>query len=338
MNSLVVSINQINPSSIEEFNRWYEVFYASATYLRDAPAIWPREALRNHLTHPARDKKFVLLQARRRTKIVGICLLEFSVDPNDYGAEVDIEVLPDYRRQKIGTALFNAAKAYADNHKVLFSGEVYPSFSQRSSWPGTRFVKSLGGRVVHEEQQTILSNEAATYSLQKFSQLQAPSGFSLLTWKGLTPDNILPQLAALKTQMEEDVPTGDSEKKALTWTAESMQSSEIDAQASGQQFWTTAILNSDDELVGYTRIVKFGESNELEQDDTFIAPQFRGKGLSLPLKVASLRYLFEQGPEFQKVTSWVDANNLPMQSLNSKLGFETVELCQMVEIKIDSVC
>lgn len=73
------------------------------------------------------------------------------------------------------------------------------------------------------------------------------------------------------------------------------------------------------------------DSTELEQDDTYVLRKYRGLGLGLPLKLHNHRQVLEDVSNFSAVTSWVDAQNLAMCAVNRALGYQGLELCQMLE-------
>ncbi|MFW0183186.1 hypothetical protein ACN082_06730 [Rothia sp. CCM 9417] len=58
---------------------------------------------------------------------------------------------------------------------------------------------------------------------------------------------------------------------------------------------------------------------------------YRGKGLGLALKIANHRQLEPKGTDFTGLVSWVDRNDLAMRAINQQLGYQSLELGQIVE-------
>lgn len=315
----------------EVLSDYHRVLNASASHGRDNPSVWTLDGLRSYLRSLEEPDAIKLYGAYLNSELLGVASAELSDEDGLKNLELNIEVLPDYRRQGIGSAIYRHCEDELLSTPYLVSGEAYPPFGQGKTWPGYLFAQSLGFSLIHEEEHMQLSREALQDSLGRSPASSLPEGFSLISWQGATPGELIEEFAQLRTNMEVDVPTGQSVKAPKVWSVQEVRSHDQRVSARGNCQWVSAVQAPDGALAGYTLIYSSSDSTELEQDDTYILQKYRGRGLGLPLKLHNHQQVFEGVSTFSAVTSWVDAQNLAMCAVNKALGYQSLELCQMLE-------
>lgn len=326
-----ITITPLDFSQDEVLADYYRVLKASASHGRDNPSVWTLDGLRSYFGSIEDPDATKLYGAYLDGELLGVASAELSDDEVQKNLELNIEVLPDYRRQGIGSAIYRHCEDELLSTPYLVSGEAYPPFGQAKTWPGYLFAQSLGFSLVHEEEHMQLSREALQDSLGSSPASGLPEGFSLISWQGATPAEFLEEFAQLRTNMEVDVPTGQSVKTPKVWSVQEVLSHDQRVSARGNGQWVSAVQAPDGALAGYTLIYSSSDSTELEQDDTYVLRKYRGLGLGLPLKLHNHRQVLEDVSNFSAVTSWVDAQNLAMCAVNRALGYQGLELCQMLE-------
>lgn len=326
-----ITIKPLDFSQDEVLADYHRVLKTSASHGRENPSVWTLDGLRSYFGSLEDPDATKLYGAYLNNALVGVASAELSDEDGQKNLELNIEVLPDYRRQGIGSAIYRHCEGELLSSPYLVSGEAYPAFGQAKTWPGYLFAQSLGFSLVHEEEHMQLTREVLEESLGSSPASGMPEGFDLISWQGATPSEFLEEFAQLRTNMEVDVPTGQSAKNPKVWSVQEVRSHDQRVSARGNCQWVSAVQEPDGTLAGYTLIYSSDDSTGLEQDDTYILRKYRGLGLGLPLKLHNHRQVLEGVSNFSAVTSWVDAQNLAMCAVNRALGYQSLELCQMLE-------
>lgn len=330
-NTSNITVTPLDFSQDEVLADYHRVLKASASHGRNNPNVWTLDGLRSYFGSLEDPDATKLYGAYLHGKLLGVASAEISDDEGQRNLELNIEVLPDYRRQGIGSAIYLRCADELLSTPYLISGEAYPPFGQAKTWPGHLFAQSLEFSLVHEEEHMQLTREALQDGLGSSPASGLPEGFNLISWQGATPAEYLEEFAQLRTNMEVDVPTGQSVKTPKVWSVQEVRSHDQRVSARGNCQWVSAVQAPDGALAGYTLIYSSSDSTELEQDDTYILRKYRGLGLGLPLKLHNHWQVLEGVSNFSAVTSWVDAENLAMYAVNRALGYQGLELCQMLE-------
>lgn len=252
-----ITITPLDFSQDEVLADYYRVLKASASHGRDNPSVWTLDGLRSYFGSIKDPDATKLYGAYLDGELLGVASAELSDDEVQKNLVLNIEVLPDYRRQGIGSAIYRHCEDELLSTPYLVSGEAYPPFGQAKTWPGYLFAQSLGFSLVHEEEHMQLSREALQDSLGSSPASGLPEGFSLISWQGATPAEFLEEFAQLRTNMEVDVPTGQSVKTPKVWSVQEVLSHDQRVSARGNGQWVSAVQAPDGALAGYTLIYEF---------------------------------------------------------------------------------
>jgi GNAT superfamily N-acetyltransferase len=252
----------------------------------------------------------------------GIAWLDWWLLDNTDTVDVELAVVPAYRRRGVATRLLDAVieRARADGRRVL-SGMNSAGDPVTGESPGTAFAAARGFVRKHAELQQVLELPLPS---EQLAALDRPvPGYELVQWREHMPDEWLEQFAVLLTGMTEDVPTGDRAVEATRWTPALIRESEARRVAQGRFTYTTAAVHTaSGALAAYTQMGGTPETpDRLSQYDTYVHPTHRGRRLGIAVKVPNLRAL-QAGLDHPAVLHTFNApENTPMIAVNEKLGF-----------------
>ncbi|WP_426736955.1 N-acetyltransferase family protein [Plantibacter sp. 2H11-2] len=314
--------------------------------------IWSTDdfALTSAMTLPDyRDQRFqrrVLLAAVLDGRVVGRGWLGYGTEADAATASLDVGVLPDARRQGIGTALLSELERRAlaagrptvtafTQHAVddIPAGEplLGASVGDRAipaNAAASRFMLDRGYALAQVER-TNRCDLATTLGelpdIVATSTARAGHEYRLVHWVDRTPDELLGSLATAREHMATDIPAADLELDPEVWTPERVRAREAQLAASGDHAIVVAAVHRDSGTVaGYSELV-LGEGKEhAEQWDTLVLAYHRGHGLGLWMKAANLLALADQAPERSRIYTWNADENAHMLAINDRLGFRIV--------------
>src|SRR5699024_2453387 len=157
-----------------------------------------------------------------------------EADPGE-PAEVEISVLPQYRRRGVGRALARAVRERLTGRAEAAQAETY-------SEAGVEFGRALGMQVGNTEQRLLLD---LPVDLQKLrakhgrargdrARGDGARGVEVQSWVGACPEEVLEDWTRLSMQMEADVPMGDLTRPAPRTDLDSVR---LDERRMEEQGW-----------------------------------------------------------------------------------------------------
>jgi GNAT superfamily N-acetyltransferase len=262
-----------------------------------------------------------MLVAQDAGRIVGTGDLGLTLEDNLHLADVQVRVHPDFRRRGIGRALHDelARRARSAGRTTLLT-EINQPLEGES--PAYRFAMALGYEVVHEQDHHLLDLPVSDATLDALDP--RPTDYEILTWTNRAPDDLVAAYAAMRTQMEQDVPIGDVDYQPIEVTVDRIRESEQRTTQAYDTLVAVARRVADGVMGGYTVMHLAHDADYVVQDDTLVMPEHRGHGLGMALKVANLRILADH-PERRVVHTWNAVENTFMQRINKRVGFRPVE-------------
>ncbi|WP_213454803.1 GNAT family N-acetyltransferase [Rhizomonospora bruguierae] len=281
---------------------------------------------------PGNDREHFVARDAAGT-VLGYAKLDLPVLDNLTIAEAEIEVDPAHRRRGAGRALLAAlldrARALGRKHLAGMAVEQLPGGPGRAG-AGAAFAKAAGFSMALAEVRRRLDVTAIDRAVLDDLLTRAWSrakGYSLVRWRGATPEDLVADVAYLDGRLIQDAPMGD-----LAWEPQKVDASRVRANeaalarhrrtayhagvrhdATGRlAAWTTIGRAQDRRTHGYQWI-------------TIVDPDHRGHRLGTIVKIENLYHALAHEPEFVAINTWNAASNKHMISINEVLGFRAVD-------------
>ena len=250
---------------------------------------------------------------------LGVAWLDWWLVGNTDTVDVELAVVPEFRRQGVGSRLLQVAveRVRAEGRRIV-SGTNVAGDPVTGESAGTAFARARGFEKKHAELHQVVELPIDVTALE-----QPVDGYELVQWREHVPDEWLEQFVELLSGMSEDVPTGDRTDEPVRWTPELVRDAEARRVAQGRFTYTTAAVHTaSGELAAYTQMGGTPETPErLNQYDTYVRRTHRGNGLGIAVKAPNLRAI-QAGPAV--LHTWNAPENGPMIAVNAKLGFRPV--------------
>jgi GNAT superfamily N-acetyltransferase len=315
----------------DQLRRWQSVAAAS----QDADLVGlpadPVEDSRPLVSGRCGDEDFALYLGTVDDVPVVSALTRLPVHDNLTLANAALQVHPDHRRRGYGRWAVDALGELlrADGRRRVLV-EV-PAATRRSvPSEGELFATSAGARRMTVEKRRML--DVASVSDPQISALMdearaAATGYSVIAWRGRSPERFVAGMAELRVLMSTDPPQGELELEPEPWDAARLVEVERSVIARGRQVLVVAVRHdATGDLVGYTSIgVPAGGGAVGYQWDTIVRSDHRGHRLGLLVKLENLRELRAQLPEVRYLNTWNDDENSHMLAVNDRLGYQVME-------------
>lgn len=290
-----------------------------------------------HFSDPHQPHR--MLVARVDGGIVARALYETQSGDGADSAWVIVEVLPEFRRHGIGTALADAVEALAiedGKAKALVytpipdePGERLPSPTGFGSIPAASAdVRFLLGRGYSFQQVERVSRLPLPVdgleALVAAAQAASGADYAVRLWQGGTPERWRADLAVLATRMSTDAPSAGLEEPEDVWTVERIiERDELNERMNPRLRITAAVEHiPSGTLAGYTVLsVPKQPDRTVDQYATLVLREHRGHRLGMLLKVANLQHLARVAPGHPSVTTFNAEENRHMLDVNEAMGF-----------------
>lgn len=256
-------------------------------------------------------------------QLIGGVTLCLYGDGNQHFAELSGCVHPEFRRRGIGADLLHTARnaAIVDNRTVLAT-------HIRCDSNGSAFLRKAGMMPMHHEMRNVLRHDSIDLSeYQKYASGETvrSRGYELVHWINECPEELANEFVDALDSTN-DIPVGDLDWRHLNYSLDWLhrwQQGMIDRgkglyltcvreKASGTIVAVVAISAASDSPTGYVEFTAGRKSH-------------RGLGLGLWMKAASILHFLDQAPHITEHDTFNAHTNVPMLSINEKLGYQPAE-------------
>lgn len=328
---------RIDPRNADDYNAWYDAWTEALEFGREFPTSWSREEMLVGLT---RDEKYwaqeIWLIRDDSGDAAGGLFVEIPMADNTDSMRITLGVVPAYRRQGYGTALFGAAcQIAAERNRTRLLAVVEAAVEEES--PGAIFAERLGFALANTEMHRVLELPVDEALLTRLAAEAAEKhqGYKLVTWQNRCPDELVDAFAQLHAVFAAEAPSGEIDHQPELWDAERIRFREEQSIAQGRHGWITVAIAPDGTLAGHTELyVPETDLGNIYQWDTLVVPAHRGHRLGLALKVRNHLELQQTDPGKAVVHTWNAQQNDHMNAVNAQLGFRPVEAHQEWQLKL----
>ena len=152
------------------------------------------------------------------------------------------------------------------------------------------------------------------------------AAYTLRSWVGPVPDDILDSYAVLVASLPVEAPVGELHLEPEAVDVEHLRDREATLSRQGRTRYNTVALAADGQVAAFTDIVSSEhEGRRAFQWGTLVRRQDRGHRLGLAVKVANLALVQRERPDLTRVTTYNAEVNTHMIGVNQRLGFQPVE-------------
>ncbi len=290
-------------------------------------------AARTYLAEPPNDSEAAALCAWDGDRMVAVSSISAPRLDNLHRSEAIVYVLPDRRREGIGSLLLERALDQVRTwDRTVIATEAYAPVDGDS--PGLAFARHHGFLVAIEDGMKIADLQTTQDSWPALAAEAAPyhQDYRLVTTWDPMPDELIEGYCRLNTKFFSLAPTGEMDVEDEVWEPARVRERERrGVQARRRDLYTMA-LDESGEPVGMTELfINETAAHRVFQSGTLVLPEHQGHRLGLALKVANQQALLERFPDAEWIITGNADVNAPMNAVNERLGFRVVERCVEME-------
>lgn len=241
---------------------------------------------------------------------VGYCsLTRLASDPTNQ-AQLWIATHPDYRRQKIATALYDDASAVLASYQIT----NLRSRVEEQDAPGLAFAHHNGFTVArHLVRCTLDLQSFDATALQGSIHAAQAHGITFTTLAMLGDTSIHRQrIYTLNKVTAADIPG-----RGPFYSFDEYEEQRFGH--AGYRADGVIVALKQEELVGFTQVSLDEQERIASQEMTGVLRTYRGQQIAQALKLSGIRYAQEQ--QMTRIITFNDATNLPILAINRKLGY-----------------
>ena len=333
---MTLTINRIDPFDDGAYNAWWEAYAAARRVdMGENAVIWSRDESRAELQQPSETterRAFVALQDGR---VVGSASIGLPLKDNVHTAGIGVNVPPDHRRHGVGSALLAhvEAEAAAAGRTTLRADIFWPASAPAdgSGEPGYEFARRHGYAVALGDLQGRLDLPVADAVLDALLADAPATGYTIRSWTGAVPEDVVGEWAALDASLDTEAPTGDLDIETASADIADFRADEALVARQGRTSYGTIAVTADGHVAAYTQIVVSIDDGNAYQWGTHVRREDRGHRLGLRVKIENLRMLQERSPGTTRVYTFNADSNEHMLAVNTRLGFRTT--ARMAELQ-----
>lgn len=335
-----MDIRQVDVFDDAEFERFYEVTERAEAFERPHHSGWSLgEAMVEFRRHDPTERGEVWA-AYDEGVMVGGASLWFPLLDNLTKCWGAVGVDPGHRRRGVGSALIAqiVTRMGQEARTIMVTESAYP-FDRRQDHPYRRFAEANGFTVAVDEILRILPLPVDQALLKTLTIHAAPhhTEYRIESFVNAVPDRLLASYCELRNQLGVDAPTGDVDFEPESMTPQLWLDRLAEERELGRARFTTVAIDQTGEVVAYTDLILPPlPSHDVWQWGTLVNRNHRGHRLGMAVKVRNLEQLAAASSCRVRVLTCNAETNRYMVDINVRLGFEAIEVCPMMELRIDN--
>jgi GNAT superfamily N-acetyltransferase len=297
---------------------------------RETMPFWSLQEFLGAYRSPDSGERQELYEAYEGGQLVGVAVLWFTLLDNLDKAFPMVCVDEPWRRRGIGRALLShlEERAEADGRTMLVGDAAIP-FDDREDHGTVRFAKEMGYVLDSFEVARHLDLPVPDDRIQGWIDEAAPHhpAYSIETFVGSVPDDLVQSLCDLMGKLVVDAPTGSIDFDEETMTPDRYAEMIAGVHAMGRVRYDTLALTADRQVVAHsTLVLPLGEPAPVFQWGTYVDRAHRGHKLGLATKAVNLRAAQAARDDLTLVVTQNAETNGYMVAINEQMGFYPVEV------------
>lgn len=309
---------------------FYDVDQRAQLFGRPHAPGWGFQEFLGAYRSPDSGERQDLFAAYDRDRMVGTATVwSFVLDNRDkvfFQLGVDVPA----RRRGIGRALVERLERAArdDGRSLMITGAHLP-FAERDSHGYRRFAEACGYELSDFEVVRHLPLPVPDARIQSWLDEAAPhhTGYTLETYVGAVPDELVESLCVLYGQLAVDAPSGIIDFEEETITPQRYAEMVAGAEAMGRARYETVALTPDRQVVAQSTLAMAVEGRPtVFQWGTFVHREHRGHRLGLAVKSVNLRAVQSARADLTLLVTENGETNDAMVAINERMGFRPVEV------------
>ncbi|WP_173040433.1 GNAT family N-acetyltransferase [Phytohabitans flavus] len=328
-----IAVKPLDPADEKAVEQAYQIVEAAlAVDVPDFPPVG-RQRFLAELRHPWPSATHERALATIDGAAAGYVTIELPQLDNLENADAEITVHPEHRRRGVGRALYEHVQGVlrgAGRKRVMgMSPKTLPGGVARDE-AAARFATAMGAKNALTDVRRrldVTKVDDADLERQLADAWERAAGYSLIQWRGATPEEIIDDIAYLDGRLLTDAPMGE-----LDWEAEKIDADRIRAvdavvAARGRRRYHTAVRHDESgKVVAFTTIDFPGTVDwHAFQQITIVEPTHRGHRLGTVVKLENLSYTRTYEPGVRAIDTWNAGVNDHMISINEAMGFRAVD-------------
>ena len=310
---------------------FYEISRRAELLGRESAPFWTFEELLGAFRAPDSGERQQLFAAYDGDTMISCAVLWSPLHDNVDKAWFSLDVDVPARRRGVGRAMLERLEQVSkDDHRSLVLTDSKLPFDERETHGYRRFAEACGYELSNYEVVRHLHLPVPDEQIQGWVDEAAPrhEGYTIETFVGRVPDDLVESLCVLLGQLAVDAPTGAVDFEEEVMTPERYAESVGVVEAMGRARYETLALTPDRLVVAQSTLAVpvSSPSTTVFQWGTFVHREHRGHALGLATKAANLRAAQAARDDLALVTTQNAETNDHMVSINRRMGFEPVEV------------
>jgi GNAT superfamily N-acetyltransferase len=309
---------------------FYDLSRRSELFGRPHAPFWELGEFLGAFRSPDSGERQELFATYDGDQMVGNAVLWSLLLDNTDKAFFRLNVDLPMRRRGIGRAMVQRLEQLAkdDDRSIIMADATLP-FDDREGHPYQRFAEACGYELSNYEVVRHLRLPVPDVQIQEWIDEAAPrhAGYTIETFVGAVPDDLVESLCVLLGQLAVDAPTGavDFEEEAVT--PQRYAEMVATTAAMGRARYETIALTPDRQVVAQSTLaMSLGQSTKVYQWGTFVHREHRGHKLGLATKAVNLRAVQAARGDLTLVTTQNAETNDYMVAINERMGFRPIEV------------
>jgi GNAT superfamily N-acetyltransferase len=329
---MTLEITRIDPFDAAAVDAWWDAYAAAERADRgDDIPVWSREETRSAMQQQSQTLERLPLLLRDGGTVVGAAGLALPLKDNTHVAQLAIHVPPAHRRRGVGSAALALLEAEATKvGRTIAQGDTswrYELGSDGTGSPGREFARRHGYALALGDVQNrlVLPVDPAMLDRIDADIATAIRGYTIRSWVGPVPDDVVEGWAILEASVDTEAPSGDLDIEPAKPDVDSIREQEELLARQNRTSFGSVALTADGEAAAYTQLVVSGDDGNAYQWGTLVRAADRGHRLGTAVKIANLRMLQHGAPQARAVYTYNAESNTHMLAVNTLLGFAPTE-------------